>query len=401
MLDLRCFPSHVIEATSGFVRGIVLPPGTPERPRTRRSPGDLKRLAGRPRCRCRVVSAISPVLFVLGLAAPVNAQLGPDGRWLPLVFEKGIFAKDVTIVLPDNANRDHVAGYRRGTMFRPAAGINADNPSLKFLRDQGFIDVETDDSWAFAYHTAKARELGFFADESDRKLNRVSIRLARREFKEVGFKNLYKANPLGMGEVQVFAFVVKYGFVELIAGIPHIEAVFEAKGKMMQNPDDGKWRLQETSLGDKGGAEYVKRFGGGVDKNAPGARRAAAASPVSGGSDAGRARRTMADMRAIATALEAHAVDQSKYPVAQSIDALAALLVPTYMKSCPVRDGWETPFRYYSDGNDYRLVSAGSDRQFEKGANPSTPAESRTFHEDIIFENGQFLKWPPGGRDSK
>jgi len=63
-------------------------------------------------------------------------------------------------------------------------------------------------------------------------------------------------------------------------------------------------------------------------------------------------KRTMADMRTIATAWEARATDLNKYSAAGSVtipsnDAglsnLNAYLAPTYVKSFPIKDGWGNP----------------------------------------------------------
>src|SRR5881392_1025735 len=60
-------------------------------------------------------------------------------------------------------------------------------------------------------------------------------------------------------------------------------------------------------------------------------------------------KRTMADMRTIATAWEARATDLNKYTAAGAIslatkDAglknLSTYLAPTYVKSFPIKDGW-------------------------------------------------------------
>src|SRR5512138_3729986 len=70
-------------------------------------------------------------------------------------------------------------------------------------------------------------------------------------------------------------------------------------------------------------------------------------------------KRTMADMRTIATAWEARATDVNKYNAAGalSITAVATAnvsttlngaLVPTYIKLLPPKDGWNNPFAFYA-----------------------------------------------------
>ena len=130
--------------------------------------------------------------------------------------------------------------------------------------------------------------------------------------------------------------------------------------------------------------------------------------------------RTMADMSAIATALESRAIDVNDYPFAASIDALASKISPTYLKQIPLRDGWGNRWRYHAwranpkqPGRDfYVIVSAGRDRQFgvidsnllEAFVRASqtgqlstfTPKETTNFDCDIVYSNGSFIQKPEG-----
>lgn len=79
-----------------------------------------------------------------------------------------------------------------------------------------------------------------------------------------------------------------------------------------------------------------------------------------------RAKATLARMKSIATAAEAYITDTNKAPEAASIEALASILSPTYIRDFPLRDGWDTPFRYVRTGTaSFRVISAGSDRKFD------------------------------------
>jgi len=93
------------------------------------------------------------------------------------------------------------------------------------------------------------------------------------------------------------------------------------------------------------------------------------------------AKRTMADMRSLATASEAYATDNNKYPDAKTIAELGKLIVPIYIRVAPQKDGWGTPFRYAvsADLQTYRFVSAGPDKKFDT-------------KDDIVFENGKFIE---------
>jgi len=107
----------------------------------------------------------------------------------------------------------------------------------------------------------------------------------------------------------------------------------------------------------------------------------------------------MADMRAIATALEAYSVDFNFYPrTAISGDLTTQLdiyLTPTFIKRLPTNDGWNQPFYMLnsSSGVSYTIYSKA------KGgggtlAGPLGPTTD--FANAIIFANGQFSAWPEG-----
>ena len=74
-------------------------------------------------------------------------------------------------------------------------------------------------------------------------------------------------------------------------------------------------------------------------------------------------KRTMADLRAIGTALGSYQVDYNRYPTATgdfSVNTLGgATTGPLYYKGS-VKDGWNTTYRYTStDGESYTLCSRG------------------------------------------
>ena len=69
-------------------------------------------------------------------------------------------------------------------------------------------------------------------------------------------------------------------------------------------------------------------------------------------------KRTMADIRSIATAWEAYAVDENNYtPSAYSIlsgkdvdySTLKNSLSPDYIKNLPQNDGWDNPYGFHTD----------------------------------------------------
>jgi type II secretory pathway pseudopilin PulG len=120
-------------------------------------------------------------------------------------------------------------------------------------------------------------------------------------------------------------------------------------------------------------------------------------------------KRTMADMRTIATAWEARATDLNRYNAAAiafpttgvTIDNLVTYLTPTYVKEFPVHDGWGNSWQFGIDqpwgsnepAQTYAIISYGKDgkpqRKWDGG--PTT-----NFDCDIVYSNGAFLQYPEG-----
>ena len=109
----------------------------------------------------------------------------------------------------------------------------------------------------------------------------------------------------------------------------------------------------------------------------------------------GRQKRSMADMRTIATAIEAYGADHQHYPEgAQSVADLEPALVPEYAVDLPAVDGWRTPFEVLTadDGSWYEIASLGRDKlPGDRVGGPTTD-----FDCDLVWANGQFIQWPEG-----
>lgn len=117
-------------------------------------------------------------------------------------------------------------------------------------------------------------------------------------------------------------------------------------------------------------------------------------------------KRTMADIRSIATAVEAYGADNNGYPQATSIETLEPLIRPKYIAAMPNNDGWGHPMMYFcyetKDGRctGYVLGSGGKDGMFEH-SNPrdyvdSPPGGTSNFNADLIYANGRFIEYPEG-----
>jgi type II secretory pathway pseudopilin PulG len=111
----------------------------------------------------------------------------------------------------------------------------------------------------------------------------------------------------------------------------------------------------------------------------------------------GKQKRTMADVKSIAAATEAYAVDYNTYPHASSMDDLAAVLAPTYAKILPMRDGWDRPFDVGTKSESYVIRSRGKDGvpdEEDPWALVADPHEITDFQDDIAYSNGTFVRWP-------
>ena len=120
----------------------------------------------------------------------------------------------------------------------------------------------------------------------------------------------------------------------------------------------------------------------------------------------GKQKRTMSDMRALATAVEAYAVDNNVYPAAtcnaglfttagtQLTTASFTNLTPTYIAQPPKTDGWSNFFIYGNSAgfNDYMIRSYGRDN----AAGAIVCGTTTNFNDDIIYSNGTFIQWPEG-----
>lgn len=114
-------------------------------------------------------------------------------------------------------------------------------------------------------------------------------------------------------------------------------------------------------------------------------------------------KRSMADIRTIAIAVEAYATDHNAYPAVRTIDELVPLLEPTYSKSLPRVDGWGKPFFYEPAQCNpgcvgYYVASAGKDGSLDRPLSEygmEFVANTRA-DEDIVFANGSFVRAPEG-----
>jgi len=124
-------------------------------------------------------------------------------------------------------------------------------------------------------------------------------------------------------------------------------------------------------------------------------------------------KRTMADMRTIATAWEARATDTNRYNAAgvttcalptttYTSTNMDTILSPTYMKILPAKDGWGQKFEYRADqalgltgvaAQTYAIISYGKDGKTQGGL---TCGATTNFDCDIVYSQGTFLSYAEG-----
>ncbi len=112
----------------------------------------------------------------------------------------------------------------------------------------------------------------------------------------------------------------------------------------------------------------------------------------------GRQKRTMADIRSIATAVESYTVDFNFYPKlgGPGVTVLNDYVTPTYIRKLPPNDGWNNALHWVgstSTGSGYTIWSGG---RSNAGTIDSTLGQTTSFDATIVFSNGSFVEWPEG-----
>jgi hypothetical protein len=100
-------------------------------------------------------------------------------------------------------------------------------------------------------------------------------------------------------------------------------------------------------------------------------------------------KRSMADIRSLATALEARATDENSYPSVKTLAEVEKLVSPTYIRVVSRLDAWGHELFYTGGGDHYRLVSAGPDGKFSEASRKMSAKSG--FGDDIVYEDGVFL----------
>jgi general secretion pathway protein G len=110
----------------------------------------------------------------------------------------------------------------------------------------------------------------------------------------------------------------------------------------------------------------------------------------------GRQKRSMADMRTIATAIGTYATDMNYYPRGMAtLNDFVTHLEPTYIRRVPSKDGWNTTYNAFTDaaGDHYTIESWGKNK-IDDGC--TVGQETSSFDCDICHLDGMFAQWPEG-----
>jgi prepilin-type N-terminal cleavage/methylation domain-containing protein len=122
-------------------------------------------------------------------------------------------------------------------------------------------------------------------------------------------------------------------------------------------------------------------------------------------------KRTMADIRSVASAWESRAVDTRQYNAAGAFalpaelltyDQMTTMLIPTYIRNASRTDGWGFPLEFRVDqaigsatpAAAYSLRSPGRDGKYQGTVYEG--GATTDFDCDILYASGQFIAWPEG-----
>ena len=112
----------------------------------------------------------------------------------------------------------------------------------------------------------------------------------------------------------------------------------------------------------------------------------------------GKQKRTMGDLRTVATANESYSIDNNQYysSAAANVSTLAAAMEPTYVKRIPSKDGWTSDLKYVGTVSEYTVTSLGKDRATGGGGTIAPNGGTTDFRNDILFSTGSFVNFPDG-----
>jgi general secretion pathway protein G len=113
-------------------------------------------------------------------------------------------------------------------------------------------------------------------------------------------------------------------------------------------------------------------------------------------------KRTIADIRTIATAWEQRNAEMGSYTAAGftypgtaiTYQTIEKALTPSFIKSLPRVDGWGRSIEFAATGRVYAIRSPGRDGTYEGTDYEEVETENPDC--DIVFSNGRFVRYPAG-----
>lgn len=119
----------------------------------------------------------------------------------------------------------------------------------------------------------------------------------------------------------------------------------------------------------------------------------------------GRLRKAMHEIRSIATAVEAYAVDYGVYPPSRG--RLWSRVVPVYLRRFPVEDPWGRPYRYETGASrEHYVLSSAGERELSRlpeslvrrladvGPGPADVEGASADSDELLYSDGVFLSTP-------
>jgi hypothetical protein len=139
---------------------------------------------------------------------------------------------------------------------------NIDKQLLTYLVKDGFARIKTA-TLQSQYFSGSQHRFLFYEDKVKRfpGVTQIAdgsfvVKIGSRVLKSITYANQYEAAPLGI-RVKFYALTFAYTLQGALLGLPPINDTFEGKAKAYLDPDDGKWKLDQLNLGDRGSAEYL------------------------------------------------------------------------------------------------------------------------------------------------
>jgi hypothetical protein len=103
--------------------------------------------------------------------------------------------------------------------------------------------------------------------------------------------------------------------------------------------------------------------------------------------------KTITGARTLQTSIEAYHTDYNRYPDAKTIDDLAKVISPVYVRTAPLKDGWGNDFIYIvsADGRSYTIASGGSDGATDEKSWTAAGYSTQS-SDDLVYKNGDFTR---------